>query len=113
MVVNILILLVAVSKLKSFKLQCLLFSFLLNKILLGELNLTALDLISAMSIGMKSTYIDLLSINKLVDNNTDLVLFYKAQEYGKWNSIIELLSEGEAFEDFFTTDMRIELAVSG
>ena len=82
MLVNILILLVAVNKLKSFRLQCLLFSS--NIIFfLGELNLVALDLISAMSIGLKGAYLDFLYINKLVDNYNDLVLFYKAQEFAK------------------------------
>ena len=55
----------------------------MNLVFLGSLNLKALDCSSAMSIGLKSAYIDYLYLHNLVENYTDLSIYYKTEEYNK------------------------------
>ena len=54
----------------------------------------AFDFIAAMSLGMKSTYLDYLHEYNLIDDYSDLVKFYKKKEYEKWNILTKEITQG-------------------
>ena len=87
------------------------YKFTMNLVFLGSLNLKALDCSSAMSIGLKSAYIDYLYLHNLVENYTDLSIYYKTEEYNKWNLILIDLFEGDAFNDFSALKLKLNYLI--
>ena len=71
------------------------------------MNFESFNFIGAMSLGLKSTYLDYLHSQYLIDDYSELSIYYKKKEFEKLNNIFTLLTEGK-FNSYFNNELEVK-----